>query len=59
MPREKARLYTRSLAWWFATYNIRVNAVASGFIKKDDCNGQRYDGRLLSGERYASAFIGK
>ena len=49
----------RSLARKLAPFNIRVNAVAPGFIRKDDCGVQNEGMRLLSEKRYPSAFIGK
>lgn len=49
----------RSLAKKLAPINIRVNAVAPGFIRKDDCGDQIKEMKLLSEKRYPSAFIGK
>ena len=50
---------TRTLARDLARFNIRVNCVAPGFIRKDDCGSSHHNVKLLGMERYPSSAIGK
>ena len=50
---------TRTLAMDLARFNIRVNSVAPGFIRKDDCGSLQSEVKLLGMERYPSPAIGR
>jgi NAD(P)-dependent dehydrogenase (short-subunit alcohol dehydrogenase family) len=49
----------RTFARDLARFNIRVNSIAPGFIRKDDCGTSLNKVKLLGLERYPSAEIGK
>lgn len=47
----------RSMAAELSRYSIRVNTIAPGFIKKDDCGADGTGSGLLTGERLPSRYI--
>lgn len=48
----------RTFAKDLGRFNIRVNSIAPGFIRKDDCGDLNQSVKLLGMERYPSSFIG-
>jgi len=49
----------RTFAKDLARFNIRVNSIAPGFIRKDDCGDHPENVKLLGMDRYSSSSIGK